>query len=74
MDENKHGGGFKSGKTKKQIQLVVITARDVNLKILNWEFDALTNLATQRMNNCITCTVYVYPASRGSTPAHTAKM
>ena len=73
MDATKHGGGFKSGKTKKQIQLVVIYG-DVNLKILNWEFDALTNLATQRMNNCITCTLYVYPASRGSTPAHTAKM
>ena len=28
MDATKHGGGFKSGKTKKQIQLVVITGRE----------------------------------------------
>ena len=62
MDATKHGGGFKSGKTKKQIQLGSHNG-EVNLKILNWEFDALTNIATQRMNNCITCTLYVTPKS-----------
>ena len=50
MDATKHGGGFKSGKTKKQIQLVVITGREPeNTKLGVWRTDKLSHAKNEQL-------------------------